>query len=279
MNEIKMQEISEEIKKSGVTTINNFLDSERFKLVHNILNEVQNKTLRKGERMGVYPIGLKRIFIKLIKFQFSQIKKSFVLKQIARDLQLKEIAEKAFDNKVKLLMIDSYYSEKSYKNVIEWHCDMSDEGSLKAKKFEYLNSASIKFFFYITDAQSENGSLGYIPQSHHIVKALTSLIIEKKIEYKPYWKLEDLRDQVAKNPTKDLIISKIGVEKLNIFLNNSKFIEEKSKDTYKFDLEMNKGSVIIFNEMGVHRGSMPSKNARLVLRFFYRKKSSKPKKF
>ena len=273
MNEIKMQEISEEIKKFGVATINNFLDSERFKLVSNILNENQNKTLRKGDRLGMYPIGLKSIFIKLIKFQYSQIKKSFVLKKIARDLQLKEIAEKVFDGEVKLHMIDSYYSEKSYKNIIEWHCDMAYSGALNPKiTADDLKSRSIKFFFYMTDVESANGCLGYIPQSHHIVKALASLIIEKKIEYKPYWKLEDLCVQVVKGSTKDLVIKRVGVDKLNIFLNNSKFIEEESKDTFKHDLEMKKGSVVIFDELGFHRGSMPSKNSRLVLRFFYKKK-------
>ena len=35
---------------------------------------------------------------------------------------------------------------------------------------------------------------------------------------------------------------------------------------------MNKGGLVIFDEFGVRRGSMPSKNSRLVLRFFNRKK-------
>ena len=34
---------------------------------------------------------------------------------------------------------------------------------------------------------------------------------------------------------------------------------------------MNKGGMVVFDEFGVHRGSMPSKSSRLVLRFFYRR--------
>ena len=60
--------------------------------------------------------------------------------------------------------------------------------------------------------------------------------------------------------------------KLDIFLNNSKFIEEESKDTFKFDFEMNKGGAVIFDELGVHRGAKPSKHSRLVLRYLYRRK-------
>ena len=44
----------------------------------------------------------------------------------------------------------------------------------------------------MSDVKSENGCLGYIPYSQHIVKALANLIKANKIEYKPYWKLEDL---------------------------------------------------------------------------------------
>ena len=272
MNEIEIQKISKEIKNYGVATIDHFLDLERFRLASNILSEVQNQSFRKGDRKGVYPIDLKGIFIKLIKFEFNQIKKTFVLKKIAKDLQLKEIAEQVFDNEVKLAMIDSYYSERSNKHIIDWHCDQAYNGELHPKRFNNINAGAIKFFFYMTNAESANGCLGYIPYSHHIGKTLSSLIIEKKIEYKPFLKLKDLRAQVSTNPARDLIINRIGIEKLDIFLNNSKFIEEESKDTFKFDFEMNKGGVVIFDEFGVHRGSMPSKNSRLILRFFYRKK-------
>ena len=34
---------------------------------------------------------------------------------------------------------------------------------------------------------------------------------------------------------------------------------------------MNKGGAIIYDEFGIHRGAMPSKTPRQVLRFFYRK--------
>ena len=105
MNEIEIQKISEEIKNYGVTTINHFLDLERFRLASNILSEVQNQSLRKGDRKGVYPIDLKGIFIKLIKFEFNQIKKTFVLKKIAKDLkriiiQLEKL--KDFEAEIKL---------------------------------------------------------------------------------------------------------------------------------------------------------------------------------
>ena len=100
-------------------------------------------------------------------------------------------------------MIDSYFNAKSNKNVIDWHCDMAHGGLVQPKDLN-LDKASIKFFFYMSDVKSENGCLGYIPYSQHIVKALANLIKANKIEYKPYWKLEDLRQTISKENNKNL---------------------------------------------------------------------------
>ena len=169
-------------------------------------------------------------------------------------------------------MIDSYYSKKSDKNIIDWHNDIGFKDLEKNTKKRDLEAMSIKFFFYMTDVESENGSLAYIPYSHHVVKAVTLLIQEKKIDKCLYWRLEDLRALVLKNTIRDMVIQKIGKERYDIFIKNSEFIEEEIQDTRKFDFQMKKGSVSIFDEIGVHRGSRPSRQGRLVLRYFYRRK-------
>ena len=273
MNEDQIKTISEKVKESGVISVNNLLNSEQFNSANNILKYIYDDRTKKGDNQGYFPIILKSIIIKLIKFEFDKIKKSFLLKKIAKELQFKKIAEKFFDSEAKLEAIDSYHNEKSDKFIIEWHNDLGYE---HWKKIEDLNTdrRGVKFFIHMTDVESENGCLGYIPYSHHIVRATTSLILEKKIDLKAYWKLEDLRSLVSENPVKDLIIDRVGSEKLNIFLNNSKFIDEGTKDTFEFDNEMEKGGAVIFDEIGVHRGSMPKKNNRLVLRYLYRKKIS-----
>ena len=56
------------------------------------------------------------------------------------------------------------------------------------------------------------------------------------------------------------------------FLMNSNFINQQDKDSKNYDLEMNKGGVVIFDELCVHRGSAPKKNSRIVLRYLYRKR-------
>jgi hypothetical protein len=272
MKEEKIQEISESIKSSGAVAVNNILGEKHLNTALVTLDDVLNQRATAGEPISVYPINFFNILAKILKLDFKQIKKTIILKKIAKDLKFEKIARKVFEKDVILEMIDSYYSEKSNKKIIDWHCDIADAASNPNINYN-INRSTIKFFIYMSDVQSGNGCLAYIPYSHHVVKSVYKLISEKKIDYEKFWKLKDLRSLVSKNPIKDLIVNQIGEDKLNLFLENSKFIDENEEDTSKFDFEMKKGSAVIFDEFGVHRGAMPSKNSRLVLRFFYRKKN------
>ena len=271
--------ISNKIKNNGFISINNFLEKKNLNLAEEALNQ---KSI-KGKDSN-YPVFTKQYLIKLLKMDFKILKNSFILKNIAKNLKLKDIAEKVFDCEAELHMIDSYYSEKSNENIITWHNDIGLRKDSLVENFyneskatltnqkNKVSARGIKFFIYMTDVQSDNGALAVIPFSNRIVRTLTNFILEKKIELKPYWNLKSLRDLIVEEKNKSLITSKLGSDLVNTFLNNTNFINEKNKDSHSFDLEMKKGSAVIFDELCVHRGSAPKKNSRTVLRFLYRKK-------
>ena len=294
MNEVQIREVCNKVKESGVALVDDFLDTEQFELANNVLKNVRNSEYAKGDRSGYFPVNLRNIIVKLLKFEFGKLKKSFLLKKIAKDLQFKKIAEKIFDHEAELYMLDSYYSKKSNEFVIPWHNDIgyhdendkffgfgstnkdsfyeAADSTINLKKSKNNYGRGIKFFIFMTDVESKNGCMSSIPCSHHIARAITSLILEKKIKLEAYWHLKDLRALVLKNPIKNLLRDKVGNEKLNIFLNSSEFTEQNAGDTSMFDYKMKKGGAVIFDELVVHRGAEPSKHARLVLRYLYHKK-------
>lgn len=267
MNAAKIKNYVEKIKANGFISIDNFLDREEIKKIDNCLKKISSKNINKGDKRSYYPVSIKTKFVKLLKFDFYSIKSSLILQNIAKKLDLNKIAETYFGSDVVLSMIDSYYSPISKKNIIDWHSDMTFDPN----KNYNIKDASLKFFFYLTNTQSDNGCLAFIPHSNLITKALAQLIIEKKIPFNPYWNLFDLRTLILIEQNRNLISRIVGKEKVDTFLKNTEFIEGELKDTKKFDIEMEKGGVVIFDEFGVHRGSMPSKTPRQVLRFFYRK--------
>ena len=88
-------------------------------------------------------------------------------------MQLKKIAEQTFNSAAELHMMDSYFSEKTKELDLTnyWHCDNIFFNRMHADP--NIEGASIKFFFYLNDVNNANGPFGYIPHSHHIVRALS----------------------------------------------------------------------------------------------------------
>ena len=70
---------------------------------------------------------------------------------------------------------------------------------------------------------------------------------------------------------KKKLLNYISPEEIEEFIKNSSFVDSPIKDTKLFDIEAPEGSLLIFDESGVHRGAALNKSDRLCLRFFFRK--------
>ena len=277
---MNIDKITNDINHFGFTTIPSLFDQKTLDSL-NFLNHKIPKS-----REGQFPVFLKQFFIKALKFDYKKIDQSFKLKKIAKNSKFNEISNRFFESKSELHQIDSYFTEKSQNEIIPWHNDLgimkeklnnslaidsfynSAEATILDRKTK-VSPRALKFFIYLTDVKSNNGSLSIIPSSNKIVKAITKLILERKIPLVPYWSLKDLRNVMLK--FNDLILKEIGLEKYNNFLNQTKFVDEENLNVTQYDIEMKKGSVIIFDELCIHRGSAPKYDPRIVLRYFYRK--------
>lgn len=279
----QINQISKTILNTGVTSIPKFLNETEVEKIKNFVGKP-----KKGSKEGNYPITISQLLAKIFKFEFKKLSNTFFLLKIAKKFHFKEIAAKALDSKdVDLQMIDCYYNERSPENIISWHNDIGCKNlddkkylkefheAVKSTFFDIKTETSprgIKFFLYLTDVQKSNGSLAIIPYSNQIIKTLCTLIADNKIELKKFWSLKNLREFINDIKVRKLMEEKIGKEKIDTFLNETNFIISEKKDTEKYDLELDQGGLVIFDELCVHRGSAPQKTSRLVLRFIYRKK-------
>ena len=280
MKDENIIQISNDVKNLGVFSKNNFLDEDDFGFVSKSLIELVKK-----QKKIYFPVTFKQFFIKFIKFEFKKSQTSKKLIDISNKLKLKKIASNILGKEAFLETLDCYLSNKSNKQILEWHNDIGFDPNKRSSEDDFLKEAQatiknkkdrssrgVKFFVYLTDVKSNNGALGVIPYSHKIVTALTKLIVENKINIKPYWKLKDLREFIFSKNIKESIIQFVNSDEVDRFIDYSKFIDSSEKDTFDFDYEMKKNSVVIFDELCVHRGSAPIENDRLVLRYLYRKK-------
>ena len=281
--------IVSQIKSEGYSCVENAIKESEINKKLSFLNNDNTKA------RGNYPVFFNQYLIKLLKFDFNKLKQTNILNNIAKNLNLKEISDKFFNSESEMYMIDTYHSEKAEKDIIPWHNDigLSNNDELKkrnvnqdqANKSFYASSIAtinnyytgksargLKFFIYLTDVEKNNGSLAIIPSSNKIVHALTSLILERKIKLSPYWNLNNLRNLILNLEINKLLKNKLGAALVDNFIQKTSFITSSEKNTVDFDLPMKAGSMIIFDELCVHRGGPPKKNSRRVLRYIFRKK-------
>ena len=268
MLNLNINNLKHKFQKNGIVALENFINQIEVDELKNIVKIHCGTKTRSG---NTFPANLIQIFkiIKRPKKIFNTLKLFYLYKKY----KLKQIAEKLKGTEMELVMIDGYVSEKSDKPVLDWHVDQAYSGQENISEFVDPDKSIMKFFFYLTDVQYENGCLGYIPGSHNISYQLKNLIKNKFIEYSPYWKLKDLRNKILSENVYSKMKSKISEEEIEKFLKNTSFLENNQDDSRYF-FPVKKGSLLIFDEAGAHKGSSPNLNDRYVLRFFFRKITS-----
>ncbi len=259
---------NKKLKEDGILKIENFLSKEE---IHNLKKIIHYYSASKSSKNSYWPTNNYLLMLKLLKLDFRRFKHSLKILKFEKEKNLKQYAQVALDSKkVFLNYIDAYVSKKSKQNIIPWHTDQAYHGDLNPKNFVNHEKFFLKIFIYLTDVSSKNGCMSYISGSHKIGFAIRKGIFEKKIEYQPYWNLIDLRNLVKKN--KKYLSNFFGENYFLVeeFLKKSEFIVNNS-DTDLYDYSIKAGGAIIFDEGGSHRGSSPTLNDRIVLRYLFSK--------
>ena len=265
--------IVERIKEYGCCKVDNFLDEKNLELIDKILkNRVLEKKIGKNDLDTYFYRDRDKNFLlkKIIKLNFSFFFDCLKLIKLSKQLKLNILADKILSSKSKLHTIDSYFSPKSDKPVLDWHLDQAYSGKVNVNNYLNPDHAALKFFIYLTPVSYENGCLGYIPGSNKIAYYLKKGIFEGELAYKPYWTLRDFRNLVQEKNYHTYIQKYVDSNELELFFDNTAFVENGYKQNKDFFNKLDRGGAIIFDESGAHIGSKPSKNDRLVLRYSYK---------
>jgi hypothetical protein len=183
------------------------------------------------------------------------------LKKLRKSLDLK-----------KLYLIDSYLSAVTNNNITKWHCDQAYGGATDPGLYfngmrELLPTSHInRVFVYLTNTEVGNGCFNYLPGSHKVGIAIRNMINMNLIEYRPFYELKDGLDIVSENK-KILAENKLlDQDEINYFLNHGELALSGRHD---YCLDSPAGSMIVFNDLGYHQGTAPTKTERLVMRYWF----------
>ena len=135
--------------------------------------------------------------------------------------------------------------------------------------FEKESDYGLKFIFYLTDVSFENGCLNYIPYSNKVAFALKKAIYKNEINYSPYWKMKDFLNLIMKN--KKIVLKYVRESIFEKFILNMEHLKS-NEQVENFSNKIDKGGAIIFDESGIHKGTAPSFNDRIIFRYIFKKK-------
>ena len=261
---LQLDKIHETLKNEGSVKIEKILNDEELKRVKEIVLGI-NESFHNKETVFAY--NAKSLLIKILKLELKKFFQSLELINLSKNKKFEKISTKFFNKKENIHMIDGYVSKKSNVNIIDWHCD---QPYYQEKiNLNLHDKRSLKFFIYLTDVDSDNGCLAYIPKSHKIVYLVKKMIFEKKIKQHPFKHLEECRNFITEPENlKKILKESENEDEIYKFLKDTSFCE-KSKDTNLFDYKMKAGDAIVFDENGFHRGSKPTKTDRAVLRYHF----------
>ena len=148
-----------------------------------------------------------------------------------------------------------------------WHTDQAYSGKIDVSNFNNPDGFFLKIFIYLTDVGPDDGCMSYVQGSHKIGYAIRKAIYEKKIYYQPYWSIKDFKQIITVNK-KYFDNYFEGTNVIDSFFNKTKDLEKDgNKKDYGYAAKA--GSAIIFDEGGIHKGSRPQLNDRMVLRYLY----------
>lgn len=258
------QDFALEIKKNGITKVDNFLNQEEILKISSI---IKYYSAPKDTNDSYFPANFKSLALKILNLNLVKFFHSLEILKLCKRKNLNLLADNFFGKKSKLSFIDAYYSKVSNQDVLPWHTDQAYSGKQDISKFNDPDGFYLKIFIYLTDVGPDNGCMSYIPGSHKIGYAIRKGIYDGNIKYQPYWSINDFKKILTDNEEYFKEYFK-GSKEIDIFFEKTKFLDKESNKK-DFGYSAKAGSAIIFDEGGVHKGSRPQFNDRMVLRYLY----------
>lgn len=187
------------------------------------------------------------------------------LSEVAQSLGLRDFSAQYFGTNVTLDHIMSIESPRSDEAITRWHTDAnSAENALKpADRF------TLKFFIYMNDITAENGAFSYVKGTHALVTALREAQYDGRLPFHLTGPVPSIREALEAPGAKDIVRAKCGQKAIDEFYAAAEKLDDGRRNADEYYLNGSAGTVLIFDDRGLHRGGIPKAGERSILRYNY----------
>ena len=247
------------LNKQGIAIIKNWINSKTVNVLKDELISVENNP-PKWAKKNKYETGC---IIDYAPFQRHLNNELELLPNVTDVLSSKRIKDLAISYLGKNAVPDRILlnrSESSHAPISKWHID----NFLTSKR-------ALKFFLYLSDSDKDTGAFSYIPGCRDIQQLVNKRAktyddlrrnmwsIDQNFEC---WKQEAVLQKKKGN-------KKIATQITNHLQSIAKHVNSDLDSDDYYTVSAKKGSLIIFDPVGFHRGGRITKGERYIIRAHY----------
>ena len=192
----------------------------------------------------------------------SDVRRDLVfLSRVAQDAGFRDFSKRFYGQNACLDHIVSIESPRSADPITAWHAD----GSAAAESF------TLKFFLYLKDIDASAGAFSYLRGTNRIVTTIRRGIVQGRIAVFPSGNVPELIKALQSTEVIDYLRQQqVSQQEIDEFASTVQMIDRDPA----FDSEANSlsgvaGTLVVFDDRGLHRGGVPRLRERSILRYNY----------
>lgn len=184
------------------------------------------------------------------------------ISNVSLSSRFKWFAQEFFGDRVHLDHILSIESPISNAAITPWHTDSNHPKS-------HPDFFTLKFFIYLNDIDGANGAFAYVKGTHKLITRLRQGMFEESIPHMPHSTVSDILFALADSEIKGFLLEEFSEKELERQCTVLRGLNDDEVGNPAFDLSGKAGTLLVFDDRGVHRGGIPRKGNRSILRLNY----------
>lgn len=186
----------------------------------------------------------------------------YLVSRAVADSGFRRFSELFFGEPVQLDHIMSIESPVSDEPITKWHTDANSIS-------DHPDCFSLKFFVYLNSIDESNGAFAYVRGTQYIVTIVRRGIFEGRIPYFPTGSVTQLLTAISVPAVSEYLNEQVSKRDVEVFRKNLLELDDHQGGDRRHDLAGPAGTLLVFDDRGVHRGGIPRVGPRSILRVNY----------
>jgi hypothetical protein len=181
------------------------------------------------------------------------------LSRVAQDGGFRGFSQRFYAEDACLAHIISIESPRSEDPITAWHADGSDTPE----------SFTLKFFIYLNDIDASAGAFSYLRGTSRPVTALRQGIVRGAIAPFRTGNVPELLQALQTHEVVHYLQQQLSPQEVDGFATAVRMVGGGAADADAYSLSGAAGTVVVFDDRGIHRGGVPRARERSILRYNY----------